>query len=81
MVSNNAVVITDGGTNQTLGNGQVKYQGFNSATITGSNIRIGISGNNINLTVSGTGAAILTGNGTYRTENNFNVRGVWKKAD
>jgi hypothetical protein len=81
MVSSNAAVNTDGGTNQILGNGQVEYQGFNSATITGSNIRIGISGNNINLTASGTGAAILTGNGIYRTENNFNVRGVWKKAD
>ncbi len=79
VVSNNAVVTTDGGTNQTLGNGQVQYQGFNSATITGDNIRVGISGNNINLTASGTGAAVLNGNGTYRTENNFSVSGEWTK--
>lgn len=81
MVSSNAVVTTDGGTNQAIGNGMVKYQGFNSATITGNNIRVGISGNNINLTASGTGAAILNGKGTYRTENNFSVSGVWKKTD
>jgi hypothetical protein len=81
MASNNAVVTADGGTNQTLRNGQVKYQGFNSATITGNNIRVEVSGNNIDLTASGTGAAILNGNGTYRTENNFSVSGAWKKED
>ena len=81
MASNNAVVIADGGTNQTLRGGQVKYQGFNSATITGNNIIIEVSGNNIDLTASGTGAAILNGNGTYRTEDNFSVSGGWKKED
>jgi hypothetical protein len=79
MVSNNAVVTTDGGTNQTLGNGQVQYQGFSSATVTGNNIRVRISGNNINLPASGTGAAVLNGNGTYRKENNFSVSGEWSK--
>lgn len=82
IVSRNAVVATDVGTNQTLGNGQVRYQGFNSATIsvgTGNNIRVAISGNNINLTASGTGAAVLNGNGTYGTENNFSVSGEWTK--
>ncbi len=80
MVSNNANVAAVGGTNQTLGNGQVKYQGFNSATITGDNIRVGISGNNISLTATGTGAAVLNGNGTYTTENAFGVSGEWKKG-
>jgi hypothetical protein len=80
IVSNNANVTAVGGTNQTLGNGQVKYQGFNSATITGNNIRIGISGNNISLTATGTGAAVLNGNGTYTTGNTFGVSGEWKKG-
>ncbi|MCZ7384594.1 MAG: hypothetical protein O8C63_07580 [Candidatus Methanoperedens sp.] len=78
-VSSNAAVTTDSGTNQTLGNGQVKYEGFNSATITGDNIRVGISGSNISLNVTGTGAALLDGHGTYTTQNAFGVSGEWKK--
>jgi hypothetical protein len=80
LASRNSAVTIDGGTNQTLGNGQVQYQGFNSATITGDNIRIAISGNNINLTAAGTGIAVLDGNGIYSVENNFSVNGQWKKG-
>lgn len=78
-VSSNAKVTTDGGTNETLSNGEVKYQGFSSATITGDNIRVEISGNNIDLTATGTGAAVLNGNGTYNTTKAFGVSGEWKR--
>ncbi len=85
-VSSNAVVTTDGGTNQTLGNGQVKYQGFNLATITGNNTRVEISGNNINLTATCTAltttcTAVLNGNGTFSVSGvgKLNVGGEWKK--
>lgn len=80
-VSSNANVITDRGTNETLGNGEVKYQGFGSATITGSNIRVEVSGNNIALTATGTGSAVLSGHGTYRTEEDFSVSSEWKMED
>ncbi len=81
-VSSNADVTTDGtGTKEILGNGEVKYQGFGSATIKGENIRIEISGNNINLTATGTGSAVLSGKGTYKTEKDYSVSGEWKKEE
>ncbi len=66
-VSSNAAVTTDG-TKEVLGNGEVKYMNFTSATIKGENIRVEISGNNIILTATGTGSAVLNGKGTYKTE-------------
>lgn len=82
IVSSNAKVVTDGkGTNETLGNGDVKYQGFGSATIKGENIRVEISGNNIDLKATGTGSATLSGTGTYRTEKGIRVSGEWNKED
>ncbi|MCX9010010.1 MAG: hypothetical protein OIN66_02705 [Candidatus Methanoperedens sp.] len=82
IVSSNADVTTDGtGTKETLGSGDIKYQGFGSATITGENIRIEISGNEITLTAEGTGSAILTGRGTYRVEKEFTASGEWKKEE
>ncbi len=91
VVSNNTAVTTDG-TNQTLGNGQVKYQGFTFATITpltaGGNIRVAISGNNINLTATcdptaTTCTAFLNGRGTFSVSGigNLSVSGGWKKGD
>lgn len=79
-VSGNADVTTDG-TKEVLGNEETKYKNFTSATITGENIRVEISGNNINLTASGTGSAVLSGNGTYKTERDYGVSGDWKKED
>lgn len=80
VVSSNANVTTDGtGTKEVLGNGDVKYQGFGSATIKGENIRVEISGNDISLTATGTGSAVLSGNGTYRTEKTFAVSGEWNR--
>ena len=80
IVSSNANVTADGnGTKEVLGNGNVKYQGFGSAEIKGESIRVEISGNNIDLTAEGKGYAVLSGNGTYRTEENFTVKGEWKE--
>ncbi len=80
IVSGNANVTTDGtGTREVLGNGDVKYQGFGQATIEGDNINIKISGNGINLTATGTGFAVLNGNGTYRTTDDFGVSGQWDR--
>lgn len=79
-VSSNADVTTDGtGTKEVLSNGDVKYQGYGSATITGENIKVEITGKQITLTVEGTGSAVLTGKGTYRTEKDFTASGDWTK--
>lgn len=63
---------------ETLENGDVRYQGFSWAHVTGSDITVSFSGNNITLHASGTGTATLTGTGTYRTygENRY-VDGTW----
>ncbi len=79
-VSSNAEVTTDG-TKEVLGNGEVKYMNFTSATIKGENIRVEISGNNISLTAAGTGSAVLSGKGTYKTEKDYTVSGEWKKEE
>jgi predicted RNA-binding Zn ribbon-like protein len=82
IVSNNSEVTTDGsGTREELGNGNVKYEGFGSATISGNSITVEISGNGIELTATGTGSAVLNGNGTYKTEGGFGTGGEWKQED
>jgi len=69
VVSPNAQVTTNGtGTKEVLGNGDVKYEGYGTATITGTDMRVEISGNGINLVAEGTGTARLSGKGTYYTE-------------
>lgn len=81
-VSSNANVTTNGnGTIEVLGNGEVKYQGYGSVTIEGRDIRIEVSGNGISLEAEGTGKAVLRGNGTYRTEQEFTASGEWKKEE
>jgi len=68
IVSPNAHVKTDGiGTKENLENGDVKYQGFGWARVAGTSIIVTLSGNNITLHAHGTGTAILTGTGSYRT--------------
>lgn len=67
IVSPNAKVDTNAVTVEYLENGDVKYQGFSRARITGTDIRVGLSGNNVTLSASGTGSATLAGTGTYRT--------------
>ncbi len=82
-VSGDANVTTDGtGTKEDLGNGEVKYQGFGSATITtipgdGNTIGVEISGDNIEISAAGEGSAFLRGNGTYKTTKAFSVSGEW----
>ena len=80
IVSSNANVKTDV-VGENLENGDVKYQGFSSARVTGSNITVNLSGNNVTLSAHGTGTATLTGTGTYRTygENRY-VDGNWTAA-
>lgn len=82
IVSNNSEVTTDGtGTREELGNGNVKYEGFGSATVSGDGIIVKISGNGIELTATGTGSAILNGNGTYKTEGDFGTGGEWNEEE
>jgi len=82
LVSPNAEVTTTGeGTKTVLDNNWVQYQGYGSATVTGTDIVVAIDGNGIDIVASGTGTATLTGNGTYRTygENRY-VDGNWTAA-
>lgn len=82
IVSSNANVTTSGnGTKVELGNGDIKYQGYGNATITGENIRVEISGNNIELWAEGTGSASLSGTGSYKVEKTFAVRSEWIKSE
>jgi len=77
VVSSNAHVNTDG-TGENLENGDVKYVGFSWARVTGENITVSISGENIVLHMAGRGTVTLTGTGTYWTsgENRY-VHGTW----
>jgi len=82
LVSPNAEVTTVGeGTKTVLDNNWVQYQGYGSATVTGTDIIVDINGNGISIVASGTGTATLTGTGTYRTygENRY-VDGNWTAA-
>ena len=83
IVSSNADVTVDGtGTKETQSNGNIKYMGFGSATISGNDIKVEISGDNITLTAEGTGSAVLLGKGTYKAEKGFTASGEWtKKVD
>jgi len=82
LVSPNAEVTTTGeGTKTVLDNNWVQYQGYGSATVTGTDITIDISGNGIDIVASGTGTATLTGNGTYSTYGeSYYVDGTWTAA-
>ncbi|MEW6529174.1 MAG: hypothetical protein AB1391_04755 [Candidatus Micrarchaeota archaeon] len=61
------ITITGKGTKSVNGN-TTTYTGFDgAATIIGSNMQVTIEGTNIDLEASGTGTAVLTGIGTYRT--------------
>jgi len=82
LVSPNANVTTVGeGTKTMLENGWVQYQGYGSGMVTGTDIVVDISGNGISILAAGTGTAVLTGTGWYRTygENRY-VYGTWTAA-
>jgi len=78
-VSPNAHVRTEGGTSENLENGDVRYQGFSWARVTGSDITVSLSGDNMVLYAHGRGTATLTGTGVYRTygENRY-ILGDWR---
>jgi hypothetical protein len=65
-VSSNANVDSDVA-GENLENGNVRYQGFSRAKVTGTDVMTSLSGNNITLYASGTGTVVLTGTWTYRT--------------
>ena len=65
-VSPNANVESDVA-GENLENGDVRYQGFSWARVTGTDVTASFSGNNITLYADGTGTVVLTGNWTYRT--------------
>jgi hypothetical protein len=65
-VSSNVNVESDV-TGENLENGEVKYEGFSHAKVTGTDITVSLSGSNITLYASGTGTVVLTGNWIYRS--------------
>jgi uncharacterized protein YdcH (DUF465 family) len=68
---NAEVDVTGYGTKEDLGNGAVRYSGFDgTASISGSSVTVVILGDDIELTVEGTGSVILRGYGTYNVEKN-----------
>ena len=79
LVSPNAEVTTTGeGTKTVLDNNWVKYQGYGSATVRGTDIEVDINGNGIDIVARGTGTVRLVGTGSYRTfGENFYVDGTW----
>jgi|GEM_PF-1903673 len=66
---NAEVDVTGYGTKEDLGNGAVRYSGFDgTASISGSSVTVVILGDDIELTAEGTGSAVLRGYGTYDVE-------------
>lgn len=66
---NAEVDVTGYGTKEDLGNGAVRYSGFDgTASISGSSVTVVITGDDIELTADGTGSAVLRGHGTYNVE-------------
>ncbi|MGC8816951.1 MAG: hypothetical protein ACP5PX_03985 [Candidatus Hadarchaeum sp.] len=84
IVSPNAAVTTSGdGTKIQLGNGFFQYQGYDNASISGTDITVDINGNGIDIVASGTGRVRITGTGTYKTygenqceEGNWSASGI-----
>ncbi len=66
---NAEVDVTGYGTKEDIGDGVVRYSGFDgNADISGSSVTVVILGDDIELTVEGTGSVILRGYGTYTVE-------------
>jgi hypothetical protein len=66
---NAEVDVTGYATKEYLGNGAVRYSGFNgTASINGSSVTVVILGDDIELTSKGRGSAVLRGYGTYDIE-------------
>jgi len=66
---NAEVDVTGYGTKEDIGDGVVRYSGFDgTAGISGSSVTVVVLGDDIELTVEGTGSAVLRGYGTYDVE-------------
>ncbi len=66
---NAEVDVTGYGTKEDMGNGTVRYSGFDgTASISGSSVTVVILGDDIELTSKGTGSVVLRGCGTYDVE-------------
>jgi len=66
---NAEVEVTGYGTKEDIGDGVVRYSGFDgTADISGSSVTVVVLGDDIELTVEGTGSVILRGYGTYDVE-------------
>ena len=66
---NAEVDVTGYGTKEDLGNGAVRYSGFDgTASISGSSVTVVILGDDIELIAEGIGSAVLRGYGTYKIE-------------
>jgi hypothetical protein len=66
---NAEVDVTGYGTKEDIGDGVVRYSGFDgTAGISGSSVTVVILGDDIELTLEGTGSAVLRGYGTYDVE-------------
>lgn len=74
-----AVIRVSGAGKKTeLPSGVIRYIGFNgTASVSGSDVSVALSGYNIRLEARGTGKFILRGNGTYEVNG---VHGVWSKT-
>ncbi len=61
-----AITISGNGVRDALPGGWIRYSGFNgSATVSGSQITVALSGYSIHLNATGTGKFVLRGNGSY----------------
>jgi len=66
---NAEVDVTGYGTKEDIGDGVVRYSGFDgTAGISGSSVTVVVLGDDIELTAEGTGSVILRGYGTYDVE-------------
>ncbi len=66
---NAEVDVTGYGTKEDIGDGVFRYSGFDgTADISGSSVTVVILGDDIELTVEGTGSTVLRGYGTYDVE-------------
>lgn len=70
--------VSGAGKKTELAGGVIRYIGFNgSATVSGSDVSVSLSGYNIRLEARGTGKFILRGNGTYTVNG---VHGTWSRT-
>jgi hypothetical protein len=73
-----AIRVSGAGKKTELAGGVIRYIGFNgTATVSGSDVAVSLSGYNIRLEARGTGKFILRGSGTYTVNG---VHGTWSRT-